>query len=119
MPTSQLPGWAENIVLLLTGGTGSAIIMKLFDWWKDRREAKLKADAALNSAIDARIKMILEDDEKTIARLTSEVDRQSNKIEALVKKTELLGLYITELCAVIRAASLPIPARPKDLDDET
>lgn len=71
---------------------------QLFQWWRERRKARLESDTALQETIDNRIKIILESDEKTILRLQFQMTR--------------LEAYIAVLVTALQRAGIPVPDRP-------
>jgi septal ring factor EnvC (AmiA/AmiB activator) len=129
-----IPEWlsqlAAAVAALLTGAGSKS----LYDWLRDRRAAKLEREksvlqnnVALMQVIDARFAKIIEDDEKTIARLRDELSE--TKEELAETKRELntareaveeqrAGLrrawdYIEQLAALMRSHNIVVPARPK------
>lgn len=102
MQNGALPDWVVYVVTALGGGAG----YKLLDWLNARRKMRLDSDAALQDAIDRRVRMILEDDEKTIRRLTEEQAESAERISAMED-------YITILVDALRAANIAIPRRPE------
>jgi hypothetical protein len=101
MPNGALPEWAMHLITLVGGGVG----IKLFDWLNARRKMRIDGDVALQEVIDRRVELILEDDEKTINRLTSEVTSAGLRLSAM-------ETYIGLLVEALRAADVTIPKRP-------
>ena len=102
---------ANDLIPLLTAVAGGAGGTKFLDWFLNRRksEADVQKSAAeenqiLNRIVDDRIKIILDDDEKTIARLEKQIGR--------------LQGYVGVLVAALRAAGIPVPVSD-EMDTET
>jgi len=102
---------ANDLLPLLSAVAGGAGGTKLLDWFLNRNksEADIQKSAAeanqiLNRIVDDRIKIILDDDEKTIARLEKQIGR--------------LQGYVGVLVAALRAAGIPVPVSD-EMDTET
>lgn len=101
---------ANDLIPLLTAVAGGAGGTKFIDWFFNRRksEADVQKSAAeanqiLNRIVDDRIKIILDDDEKTIERLEKQVSR--------------LQGYVGVLVAALRSAGIPVPVS-EEMDTE-
>ena len=94
MPTSNLPDWFQTLLTFLGGG----LMAQIFQWGRERRKERLASDSALQETIDRRVKIILEDDERTISRLQ--------------KQMAGLEKYVSLLVAVMQKAGIPVPDRP-------
>ena len=101
MPHNSIQDWLSYLLTAVGGGGG----VKLLDWLNARRKMRLYSDVALQAVIDNRVKMILEEDEKTISRLTKEVSDADARISAM-------EVYIGELVDALRSANIAIPKRP-------
>lgn len=94
MPHNSIPDWVSYLLTAIGGGGG----VKLLDWLNARRKMRLDSDVALQDVIDRRVEIILEDDEKTITRLTEQVSAMEE--------------YIGDLVEALRSAGLRVPKRP-------
>lgn len=116
--TDSITNWIAWLAAGLSGVGGKA----LFDWWMARQKAsvekhkqRLQADVALMQVMDQRIKTILEDDEKTIARLRAEIEDQNRRLDAQQKLFTAVWAYVDSLINALTDAGIPVPQRPKAL----
>lgn len=100
-----VPDWIKPLGWIIGGG----LIAHLINWWK----VKTDADAKFNERVDNRLKMILEDDEKTIARLLRQEASDARKIEFMQRQIDHMRNYIVELVDAMRKHGITIPP-PKD-----
>ena len=102
---------ANDLIPLLTAVAGGVGGTKFIDWFLNRRKSEAdvlksaaEANQILNRIVDDRIKIILDDDGKTIARLEKQIGR--------------LHGYVGVLVEALRSAGIPVPVS-EEMDAET
>lgn len=93
---AEWPTWIRDLLSGMTGG--------LLTYGTQRLTAKSTKDIALQETIDSRIKLILQDDERTIRRLNHRVG--------------ILERYVQRLVTVIAQAGLSVPVIPDEDPDD-
>jgi hypothetical protein len=101
-----VPEWIKLLGTLLGGG----FLAHLATIWKLRKDS----EASFNERVDNRLKAILEDDEKTIARLERREAAHERRIQSLQRQVVHLQGYIGDLVAAMRKHGIEVPA-PKEM----
>ncbi len=112
---TTLIGW---IAACLSGWGGKALL----DWWIAQRKAslekhrhRLESDVALMQIIDERLKTIIDDDDKTIARLHSELKATQLRLDIQQKLFTAIWSYVDTLINGLTDAGIKVPPRPRAL----
>jgi uncharacterized coiled-coil protein SlyX len=100
-----VPEWLKLLGTLLGGG----FIAHLATIWKLKKDS----EASFNERVDGRLKAILEDDEKTIARLERREAAHERKIQSLQRQVVHLQGYIGDLVDAMRRHGIVVPP-PKE-----
>lgn len=119
--TDTLSSWITWIAACLSGFGGKM----LFDWWMarqkasvDHHRARLEADVALMQVIDKRFRLIVEDADKTVARLRMELDEAQRRLDAQQKLFTAIWSYVDRLINALTAAGIKVPPRPSALSPD-
>lgn len=96
-----IPEWLKLVGTLLGGG----FLAHLATIWKLKKES----DESFSELLDSKLKLILEDDEKTIRRLERREAVQGRRIEYLQREVEHLRGYIVDLVDAMRRHGIEIP----------
>jgi hypothetical protein len=97
-----VPEWLKLLGTLLGGG----FLAHLATIWKLRKDS----EASFNERVDGRLKQILEDDEKTIARLERREELHEKRIKLLQRQVGHLQGYIVDLVNAMRKHGIEVPA---------
>lgn len=96
-----VPEWMKLLGTLLGGG----LLAHIATIWKLRKDS----EASFNERVDGRLKLILEDDEKTIARLERRESAHEKQISSLQKQVVHLQGYISDLVEAMRKHGIEVP----------
>jgi len=110
MPHSNIPDWVAYLMSAVGGGA----LFKILEWWNTRRRIRMEGDKALQDVIDRRVKMVLDDDEKTIARLSEQVDQLRTYVEILIRALRKAGLSVPEMIPIKESKDAITPESRSD-----
>jgi hypothetical protein len=99
---------------------GAGVVGKAWDYFFNRHERRLEVQKKIQEMIDARIKIVIDEQRNMMNDLRDEVEKQStkndrleSKVDALHAAIDLLTSHVSTLEDALRAKKLPVPPRPR------